>query len=46
MMQFTQAAEAMHEPAARVRKAFAMEPHCLLAVNLGETFHVPLRKSA
>ncbi|HEY8993266.1 MAG TPA: MBL fold metallo-hydrolase [Lacunisphaera sp.] len=40
---FKLSAEAMHEPAARVREAFAAEPHRLLAVSVGETFHVPLR---
>jgi L-ascorbate metabolism protein UlaG (beta-lactamase superfamily) len=36
--------EAMDEPAARVRAAFATEPHRLLAVNVGETFRVPLNQ--
>ena len=40
---FKLSAEAMEEPAARVRAAFATEPHRLLAVNVGETFRVPLR---
>jgi L-ascorbate metabolism protein UlaG (beta-lactamase superfamily) len=40
---FKLSAEAMDEPAARVRAAFATEPHRLLAVNVGETFRVPLR---
>lgn len=40
---FRLSAEAMHEPAARVREAFAAEPHRLLAVSVGETFRVPLR---
>ncbi len=43
---FKLSAEAMHEPAARVRAAFAAEPHRLLAVNVGETFRVPLRPGA
>jgi len=34
--------EAMEEPAARIRAAFADEPHRLLSVSLGETFRVPL----
>jgi len=37
--------EAMDEPAARVRAAFAGEPEKLLAVSVGETFRVPLGKS-
>jgi hypothetical protein len=36
----------MEEPAARVRAAFAAEPHRLLAVSVGETFRVPLRPAA
>jgi L-ascorbate metabolism protein UlaG (beta-lactamase superfamily) len=40
---FKLSAEAMHEPAARVRAAFATEPHRLLSVSVGETFRVPLR---
>jgi L-ascorbate metabolism protein UlaG (beta-lactamase superfamily) len=43
---FKLSAEAMDEPAARVRAAFAAEPHRLLAVNVGETFRVPLRPAA
>jgi L-ascorbate metabolism protein UlaG (beta-lactamase superfamily) len=43
---FKLSAEAMDEPAARVRAAFAAEPHRLLAVSVGETFHVPLRVAA
>jgi L-ascorbate metabolism protein UlaG (beta-lactamase superfamily) len=35
--------EAMEEPAARIRAAFAHEPHRLLSVRVGETFRVPLR---
>jgi len=35
--------EAMEEPAARIRAAFAGEPHKLLSVHVGETFRVPLR---
>ncbi len=40
---FRLSAEAMAEPAARLRAAFADEPHRLLAVSIGETFRVPLR---
>lgn len=36
--------EAMDEPATRVRSAFAAEPRRLLAVNVGETFRVPLNE--
>jgi L-ascorbate metabolism protein UlaG (beta-lactamase superfamily) len=43
---FKLSAEAMEEPAARVRAAFAAEPHRLLAVSVGETFRVPLREGA
>jgi len=43
---FKLSAEAMDEPAVRVRAAFAAEPHRLLAVNVGETFRVPLRPAA
>jgi L-ascorbate metabolism protein UlaG (beta-lactamase superfamily) len=43
---FKLSAEAMDEPAARVRAAFAAEPHRLLAVSVGETFRVPLRPEA
>jgi L-ascorbate metabolism protein UlaG (beta-lactamase superfamily) len=35
--------EAMEEPAACIRAAFAGEPHQLLSVHVGETFRVPLR---
>lgn len=35
--------EALDEPAARLRAAFADEEHRLLAVRVGETFRVPLR---
>ena len=38
--------EPMHEPADRLRQAFAREPERLLAVSVGETFHVPLRAAA
>ena len=38
---FKLSAEAMDEPAARLRAAFAEEPHRLLAVSVGETFRVP-----
>lgn len=43
---FKLSAEAMDEPARRVRQVFASEPHRLLAVNVGETFRVPLRHAA
>ncbi len=43
---FKLSAEAMDEPAARVRAAFAAEPGRLLAVSVGETFRVPLRPAA
>lgn len=33
--------EPMHEPAERIRRAFAHEPQRLLAVSVGETFTVP-----
>jgi L-ascorbate metabolism protein UlaG (beta-lactamase superfamily) len=39
---FKLSSEPMDEPAARIRAAFAREPGRLLAVNVGETFHVPL----
>jgi len=39
---FKLSAEAMDEPATRLRAAFANEPHRLLAVSVGETFRVPL----
>jgi L-ascorbate metabolism protein UlaG (beta-lactamase superfamily) len=39
---FKLSAEAMEEPAARIRVAFAGEPGRLLAVGVGETFSVPL----
>jgi len=42
---FKLSAEAMDEPAARLRAAFADEPHRLLAVSVGETFRVPLEES-
>ena len=38
---FKLSSEPMDEPAARIRAAFAREPHRLLAVNVGETFRVP-----
>lgn len=41
---FKLSAEAMDEPAARLRAAFADEPHRLLAMSVGETFRVPLRQ--
>ena len=37
--------EAMTEPAARIRAAFADEPGKLLAVSVGETFRVPLARA-
>lgn len=39
---FKLSAEAMNEPAARLRAAFADEPHRLLAMSVGETFRVPI----
>lgn len=39
---FKLSAEAMDEPAARLRAAFANEPERLLATRVGETFRVPL----
>jgi L-ascorbate metabolism protein UlaG (beta-lactamase superfamily) len=36
--------EAKGEPAARLRAAFADEPHRLLAVSVGQTFRVPLTR--
>jgi L-ascorbate metabolism protein UlaG (beta-lactamase superfamily) len=42
---FKLSAEALEEPAARLRAAFADEPHRLLAVSVGETFRVPLTGS-
>ena len=39
---FKLSSEPMEEPAARLRAAFAAEPHRLLAVNVGETFRVPV----
>jgi len=41
---FKLSSEAMDEPAARIRAAFKDEPERLLAVNVGETFRVPLRR--
>lgn len=38
---FKLSAEPMDEPARRLRKALEHEPHRLLALNVGETFHVP-----
>jgi L-ascorbate metabolism protein UlaG (beta-lactamase superfamily) len=43
---FKLSAEAMDEPAARLRAAFAHEPERLLAVRVGETFRVPLEERA
>jgi L-ascorbate metabolism protein UlaG (beta-lactamase superfamily) len=42
---FKLSSEPMDEPAARVRAAFATEPHRLLALNVGETFHVPTSRT-
>ena len=39
---FKLSSEPMDEPATRIRAAYAHEPERLLAVNAGETFHVPL----
>ena len=41
---FKLSAEPMDEPAARMRAALAKRPPSLLAINTGETFHVPLRQ--
>jgi L-ascorbate metabolism protein UlaG (beta-lactamase superfamily) len=41
---FKLSSEAMDEPAARLRAALADGPPTLLAVSIGETFRVPLRK--
>lgn len=41
---FKLSAEAMDEPAARLRAALGGKPPHLLAISVGETFHVPLRK--
>jgi L-ascorbate metabolism protein UlaG (beta-lactamase superfamily) len=38
--------EPMNEPAMRLRAAFAHQPERLLAVNVGETFRVPLKWAA
>jgi L-ascorbate metabolism protein UlaG (beta-lactamase superfamily) len=42
---FKLSAEPMDEPGTRLRKAFAGESHRLLAVNVGETFRVPLNNA-
>jgi L-ascorbate metabolism protein UlaG (beta-lactamase superfamily) len=42
---FKLSAEPMDEPGLRVRAAFASEPHRLLAVDVGETWRVPLQPS-
>ncbi len=42
---FKLSAEAMDEPAARLRAALAGKPPQLLAVSIGQTFRVPLRKT-
>jgi L-ascorbate metabolism protein UlaG (beta-lactamase superfamily) len=39
---FKLSTEPMNEPGLRIREAFAREPQRLLAVNVGETFRVPL----
>jgi hypothetical protein len=41
---FKLSSEAMDEPAARLRAALGGKPPHLLAVSIGETFHVPLRQ--
>ena len=41
---FRLSAEAMDEPANRIRAAYAEEPHRLLAIGVGETFRVPLHE--
>ncbi|HEY4301018.1 MAG TPA: MBL fold metallo-hydrolase [Candidatus Didemnitutus sp.] len=43
---FKLSSEAMDEPAARLRAAFRDEPGRVLAMNVGETFRVPLRSDA
>jgi L-ascorbate metabolism protein UlaG (beta-lactamase superfamily) len=43
---FKLSAEAMNEPAARLRAALADGPPKLLSVSVGETFHVPLHETA
>jgi L-ascorbate metabolism protein UlaG (beta-lactamase superfamily) len=43
---FKLSAEAMDEPAARLRAAFADDSHRLLAVRVGETFRVPLKETS
>jgi len=43
---FKLSSEPMDEPAARLRAAFSHEPHRLLAVDVGETFHAPLADTA
>lgn len=42
---FKLSSETMDEPAARIRAAFRDEPERLLAVSVGETFRVPVRKA-
>ena len=42
---FKLSSEPMDQPAARIRAAFAREPHRLLAVSVGETFRVPLARA-
>ena len=39
---FKLSSEPMDEPATRLRAALVKEPERLLAVSVGETFHVPL----
>ncbi len=43
---FKLSSEAMDEPAARLRAAFAGDSQRLLAVSVGETFRVPLHREA
>jgi len=43
---FKLSSEPMDEPAARLRALFQSEPERLLAVNVGETFRVPLTERA
>jgi len=40
---FKLSSEPMDEPAARIRSLFKREPDRLLAVNVGETFRVPIQ---
>lgn len=43
---FKLSSEAMDEPARRLQQAFASEPERLLAVQVGQTFRVPVRVAA